>query len=118
MAETKTLQAIQKQAADKRREYVLNKLASIIPNAVSDRNAKIKQRKQDVQVKVASIVERVTNPEQRKQTVQTKVAAIVQNVKTQKASDCCKDQTMPRKDDKKQPKKDSPLPKFPLPKKN
>ena len=136
--------SLQKKAAAQRRQYVLDKLASIIPNAVNDRNAKIKQRKQAVQVKVASIVERVTNPEQRKQTVQTKVAAIVQNVKTQKASDCCKAQTMPRKDDKqqapwkgpeskwksikdkvlpkpedkKQPKKDSPLPKFPLPKKS
>lgn len=138
----KTLQAIQKQAADKRREYVLDKLASIIPNAVKDRNAKIQQRKQVVQVKVASIVERVTNPEQRKQTVKTKVSEIVKKA----SGECCKGKTMPikgkdtakeqimpnkgkeapawktaplpKKTDKQVPTKDQKLPKFPFPKKN
>lgn len=123
----KTLQAIQKQAADKRREYVLDKLASIIPNAVNDRNAKIKQRKQAVQVKVASIVERVTNPEQRKQTVKTKVAEIVKKASGEcckgktmpiKGKDTAKEQPMPKKTDKQAPAKDQTLPKFPLPKKN
>ena len=138
----KTLQAIQKQAADKRREYVLDKLASIIPNAVNDRNAKIKQRKQAVQVKVASIVERVTNPEQRKQTVKTKVAEIVKKASGEcckgktmpiKGKDTAKEQTMPnktkeapawksvplpKKTDKQAPAKDQALQKFPLPKKN
>lgn len=114
---------LQKKAADQRKQYVLTKLASIIPSAVHDRNEKIKQRKQAVQIKVASIVERVTNPEQRKQTVKAKVADIVKKA----SGECCKTQkgqqiqkkTLPAAP-KFNPPKEAPRTdklRFPLPKK-
>ena len=75
---------MQKYAAAKRKQFVMDKLASIIPNAVKSRDEKLQakaQRKADVQVKVASIIKKVTQPEQHKADVQVKVASILEKAR-------------------------------------
>lgn len=75
---------MQKFASDQRKQFVMDKLASIIPNAVKARDEKLQakaQHKADVQVKVASIIKKVTQPEQHKAEVQTKVASIIQKAR-------------------------------------
>lgn len=76
--------AMTKLAAAQRKEYVQTKLASIIADAPKKLEQK-KQRKADVQVKVASIIKRIAQPEQRKAEVQTKVASIVKKAEEAKA---------------------------------
>ena len=75
---------MQKYAAEQRKQFVMDKLASIIPNAVKARDEKLQakaQRKADVQVKVASIIKKVTQPEQHKADVQVKVASIIEKAR-------------------------------------
>ena len=75
---------MQKFAAAQRKQFVMDKLASIIPNAVKARDEKLQakaQRRADVQVKVASIIKKVTQPEQHKADVQVKVASILEKAR-------------------------------------